>query len=165
MILGISMSPRNGLACFSRTCLVVALALSGCTSQRPGEQDKETPLDKGSAASPKPTHKEVGEASWYGPGLQGNETANGETFDQNKLTAAHPSLPLGTKAQVTNLENGKKVEVKINDRGPYVGHRAIDLSRAAARKIDMEKDGTTKVKIETEPSRKKDSADKSSKTE
>ena len=165
MILGISMSSRNGLACFSRICLVVALALSGCTSQRPGEQDKETPLDKGSAASPKPTHKEVGEASWYGPGLQGNETANGETFDQNKLTAAHPSLPLGTKAQVTNLENGKKVEVKINDRGPYVGHRAIDLSRAAARKIDMEKDGTTKVKIETEPSRKKDSADKSSKTE
>jgi rare lipoprotein A len=53
----------------------------------------------------------VGEASWYGPGFKGNETANGETFDQNKMTAAHPSLPMGTKADVTNLENGKKVEV------------------------------------------------------
>jgi rare lipoprotein A len=66
---------------------------------------------------------------------------------------------------VTNLENGKKVEVKINDRGPYVGDRAIDLSRAAAKKIDMEEDGTTKVKIETTPNQKKDSADKSSKPE
>ncbi len=163
--LSIGMSSRNDLACFSRIVLIGALALSGCTSERSGAQDKQTPQDKGSAATTKPTHKEVGEASWYGPGLQGNETANGETFDQNKLTAAHPSLPLGTKAEVTNLENGKKVEVKINDRGPYVGDRAIDLSRAAAKKIDMEEDGTTKVKIETDPNQKKDSADKSSKTE
>jgi len=151
-----------------RVTLIGALAISGCNSknseENSGGHGKLTQQEEGSATT-KPVHKEVGEASWYGPGFQGQETANGETFDQKDMTAAHPSLPMGTKAKVTNLENGKKVEVKINDRGPYVGHRAIDLSRAAARKIDMEKDGTTKVKIETEPSRKKDSADKSSKTE
>jgi rare lipoprotein A len=107
----------------------------------------------------------VGEASWYGPGFQGNETANGETFDQKKMTAAHPSLPMGTQATVTNLENNKKVEVRINDRGPYVGDRAIDLSRAAAKKLDMEEDGTTQVKIETKPRPKTDTDDQSSKKE
>jgi rare lipoprotein A len=111
------------------------------------------------------SYKEVGEASWYGPGFQGNETANGETFDQNKMTAAHPSLPLGSKADVTNLENGKKVEVKINDRGPYAEDRAIDLSRAAAKKLDMEEDGTAKVKIEAKPNPQKSADGKSSKTE
>jgi rare lipoprotein A len=105
----------------------------------------------------------VGEASWYGPGFQGNETANGETFDQKKMTAAHPTLPMGTNVEVTNLENGKKVEVRINDRGPYVGDRAIDLSRAAARKLDMEEDGTAQVKIEADPKPKTDSGKKSRK--
>jgi len=152
------MALRNCLAGFWRVALIGALALSGCTSGDSVERDK------GSAASTKPSHKEVGEASWYGPGLQGNETANGETFDQNKMTAAHPSLPMGTKADVTNLENGKKVEVRINDRGPYVGDRAIDVSRAAARELGMEKDGTTQVEIETKPHPKADSDDKSSKT-
>jgi rare lipoprotein A len=79
------------------------------------------------------------------------------------MTAAHPTLPMGTKAEVTNLENDKKVEVRINDRGPYVGNRAIDLSRAAARKLDMEDDGTTQVKIEASPQPKADSANKSRK--
>jgi rare lipoprotein A (peptidoglycan hydrolase) len=152
------MSHRNRFARFPRLVLISAFALTGCT---PGDSVEH---DKGSAASTKPSHKEVGEASWYGPGLQGNETANGETFDQNKMTAAHPSLPMGTKADVTNLENGKKVEVRINDRGPYVGDRAIDLSRAAARELGMEKDGTTQVEIETKPHPKTDSDDKSSKT-
>jgi rare lipoprotein A (peptidoglycan hydrolase) len=157
--LSIAMSCCNRFAGFSRVVLIGALALSGCISGHSVEPDK------GSAASTKPSHKEVGEASWYGPGLQGNETANGETFDQKKMTAAHPSLPMGTKAEVTNLENGKKVEVRVNDRGPYVGDRAIDLSRAAAKKLDMEEDGTTKVKIETKSNQKTDSDDKSSKTE
>ena len=157
--LSIAMSRRNRFAGFPRVVLMGALALSGCTSGHSVEPDK------GSTASTKPSHKQVGEASWYGPGFQGNETANGETFDQKKMTAAHPSLPMGTKAEVTNLENGKKVDVKINDRGPYVGGRAIDLSRAAAKKLDMEEDGTTKVKIETKPNQKTDSDDKSSKTE
>ena len=152
------MSHRNRLARFSRVVLISAFALTGCTSGDSVEHDK------GSAASTKPSHKEVGEASWYGPGFQGNETANGETFDQNKMTAAHPTLPMGTKAEVTNLENDKKVEVRINDRGPYVGNRAIDLSRAAARKLDMEDDGTTQVKIEAQPPPKTDPGKKSRKT-
>lgn len=134
------------------------LALSGCTSERSMEPGK------GSAASAKPSNKEVGEASWYGPGFHGKETASGETFNQGKMTAAHPTLPMGTQATVTNLENSKKVEVRINDRGPYVGDRVIDLSRAAARKLDMEEDGTTEVKIETKPQSKTSSDDPSSKT-
>ena len=152
------MSQRNRLSRFSRLVLISAFALTGCTSGDSVEHDK------GSAASTKPSHKEVGAASWYGPGFQGNETANGETFDQKKMTAAHPTLPMGTKAEVTNLENGKKVEVRINDRGPYVGDRAIDLSRAAARKLDMEDDGTTQVKIEANPHPKTDSDNRSRKT-
>jgi rare lipoprotein A len=108
-------------------------------------------------------HKEVGEASWYGPGFQGQETASGETFDQKEMTAAHPTLPMGTKAKVTNLENDKKVEVRINDRGPYADNRVIDLSSAAAKKLDMKEDGTTQVKIETKPIKKKSSARKSNK--
>jgi rare lipoprotein A (peptidoglycan hydrolase) len=151
------MSRHNQLSGFSRVVLMGAFALSGCNAGDSVEHDK------GRAASPKSSHKQVGEASWYGPGLHGNETANGETFDQNKMTAAHPSLPMGTKAEVTNLENGKKVEVRINDRGPYVGDRAIDLSRAAARKLGMEDDGTTQVKIEANPHPKPDSDDKSRK--
>jgi len=110
---------------------------------------------KGSAASANRATRRWAEASWYGPGFQGNETANGETFDQGKMTAAHPSLPMGTRATVTNLENNKKVEVRINDRGLIVGDRAIDLSRAAAKKLDMEEDGTTQVKIETNPTRRR----------
>ncbi len=95
-----------------------------------------------------PAYVEYGEASWYGPGFEGKETANGETFDQNRLTAAHLSLPLGTKVKVTNLENGKSVRVEVNDRGPYVRGRAIDLSKAAARKLDMVEEGTVPVRIE-----------------
>ncbi len=92
--------------------------------------------------------RQVGTASWYGPGFHGRKTASGERFDQNKLTAAHRSLPLDTVVKVTNLDNGKAVKVSINDRGPYVGKRVIDLSRAAARKLDMTDDGTARVRIE-----------------
>ena len=91
---------------------------------------------------------EQGEASWYGPGFQGKKTASGETYDQNELTAAHRKLPLGSEATVTNLETGKKVDVEINDRGPYVRGRKIDLSKAAAKKLDMLDDGTAPVRIE-----------------
>jgi len=134
--------------------LIGTLALVGCTSDRSGEQDKQTSREKETPAA-KPNHKEVGEASWYGPGFHGKETANGETFNQNKMTAAHPSLPLGAKAEVTNLENGKKVEVRINDRGPYADNRVIDVSRAAATKLGMEEEGTTEVKIERKPTTQK----------
>src|SRR5439155_1210910 len=75
---------------------------------------------------------QVGVASWYGPGFHGNRTANGEIYDQYELTAAHPSLPLGTRVMVTNLENGRAVQVRVNDRGPFVDGRAIDLPYAAS---------------------------------
>lgn len=91
---------------------------------------------------------EVGTASWYGPGFQGNPTSSGEIYDQYQLTAAHPTLPLGTQVEVTNLQNGRAVEVRINDRGPFVKGRAIDLSYAAARAIGMVGPGTVPVRIE-----------------
>ncbi|MDD2740144.1 MAG: septal ring lytic transglycosylase RlpA family protein [Methylomonas lenta] len=143
--------------------LIGFLALSGCKSKPPATHAEQKPQETESAA-PEPTHKEVGEASWYGPGLQGKETANGETFDQKDLTAAHPSLPMGTKATVTNLENGKKVEVIINDRGPYAEDRVIDLSGAAANKLDMKKDGAVQVKIVTKAKHKKRSVKRKAKS-
>src|SRR3989442_6040473 len=91
---------------------------------------------------------QVGVASWYGPGFHGNRTANGEIYDQYELTAAHPSLPLGTRVMVTNLESGRAVQVRVNDRGPFVDGRAIDLSYAAARTIVMVGPGTVRVRIE-----------------
>jgi len=100
------------------------------------------------SSSAKANFRQVGTASWYGPGFHGRKTASGERFDQNKLTAAHRSLPLDTVVKVTNLDNGKAVKVSINDRGPYVGKRVIDLSHAAARKLDMTEDGTARVRIE-----------------
>ncbi|MGE0826795.1 MAG: septal ring lytic transglycosylase RlpA family protein [Candidatus Binatia bacterium] len=92
--------------------------------------------------------EQVGEASYYGKGFHGKETASGETFNQNDLTAAHPTLPLGTQATVTNLETGKSVDVEINDRGPYAKGRDIDLSKQAAKEIGMTKDGAAPVKIQ-----------------
>ena len=163
---GIAVSLRKCLSGVSKLTLIGTLAIAGCTSKDSGEyssgQGKLTPQENVSTVN-KPVHKEVGEASWYGPGLQGQETANGETFNQKEMTAAHPSLPMGTKAKVTNLENGKKVEVRINDRGPFTEKRVIDLSSAAAKKLDMKEDGTTQVKIETKPVNKKSSVDPSSK--
>jgi peptidoglycan lytic transglycosylase len=90
----------------------------------------------------------TGVASWYGPGFHGRRTANGEIFDQRELTAAHRTLPHGTRVMVTNLANGRAVEVRINDRGPFVDGRIIDLSYAAARAIDMIGPGTARVRID-----------------
>src|SRR4030095_14146876 len=97
-----------------------------------------------------PIVEQVGEASLYGAGFHGNKTATGEKFNQNDKTAAHPTLPLGTKATVTNLDNGNSVDVKINDRGPYVKGRDIDLSKGAAKELGMTKGGVAPVKIEAE---------------
>lgn len=97
-----------------------------------------------------PVIEQTGEASRYAKSFQGKKTANGEKFDQKKLTAAHPALPLGTKAKVTNLENGKSVDVRINDRGPYVKGRDIDLSPSAAKELDITKHGIAPVKIEAQ---------------
>ena len=88
-----------------------------------------------------------GIASWYGGKFQGRTTANGEIFDTNKFTAAHKTLPFGTMVKVTNLENGSTTVVRINDRGPFIPGRIIDLSYAAAKKLKMLKKGTARVKV------------------
>ncbi len=89
-----------------------------------------------------------GIASYYGGKFIGRSTANGEIYDATKLTAAHKTLPFGTMVKVTNLNNNKSVIVRINDRGPFVAGRIIDLSEAAAKKIDMIKQGIQKVTLE-----------------
>ena len=86
-------------------------------------------------------------ASYYGEGFNGRPTANGEIFDMNAYTAAHKTLPFGTLVEVTNLENGRKVIVRINDRGPFVGNREIDVSKAAAIALDMLSSGVVRVRL------------------
>jgi rare lipoprotein A len=98
-------------------------------------------------ASRKP-RAQVGRASWYGPGLQGRKTASGEVFDQNELSAAHPTLQLLSLVRVTNLENGASVVVRINDRGPYRSKRIIDVSKRAAIQLGFLRQGTARVRLE-----------------
>ena len=109
-------------------CLNVAATLVGC------------------AGSGRPASS--GLASYYADRYHGRPTASGETFDTNKMTAAHRTLAFGTKVRVTNLDNGKSVVVRINDRGPFVQGRVIDLSPAAARRIEMTTAGVVPVKLE-----------------
>ncbi|MEG3640268.1 septal ring lytic transglycosylase RlpA family protein [Magnetococcus sp. PR-3] len=90
-----------------------------------------------------------GVASWYGSKFHGKLTANGEIYDMHTMTAAHKTLPLPTIARVTNLQNGKKVVVRINDRGPFVGNRIIDLSYEAAKRLGFAVQGTTKVRVQS----------------
>ncbi len=91
---------------------------------------------------------ETGEASYYADKFVGRSTASGETYQHTKFTAAHRTLPFGTIVKVTNLNNGKTVTVRINDRGPFARGRIIDLSKAAAKQIDMVNAGVAKVRIE-----------------
>lgn len=109
------------------------------------EQGVETLLKaKEAVAEPR---AQVGRASWYGPGFHGRKTASGEVFDQNKLSAAHPTITLFSLVRVTNLENGASVVVKITDRGPYKNKRIIDVSRQAAKQLGFLKKGTARVRI------------------
>ncbi len=94
-------------------------------------------------------YSQTGTASWYGPKFHGKQTASGERYDQYKMTAAHTTLPLGSTVRVTNLGNNKSVTVRINDRGPFAHGRIIDLSRAAADKLDMIGAGTARVRVES----------------
>ncbi|MFP6797680.1 MAG: septal ring lytic transglycosylase RlpA family protein [Pseudomonas sp.] len=112
---------------------ITSLLLSACASQR--------------QVDPHGYHAE-GQASYYGARHHGNKTASGERFDQNALTAAHRSLPFGSRVQVTNLRNDKTVVVRINDRGPYAKKRIIDLSQKAAEQLDMLRDGVVPVRVE-----------------
>ena len=94
------------------------------------------------------TYDNTGIASWYGPKFHGRRTANGEIFDMDLLTAAHPTLPMPVRAKVTNLENGRSVVVRINDRGPFAKDREIDMSRHAADLLGFKKKGTAKVRVQ-----------------
>jgi rare lipoprotein A len=93
-------------------------------------------------------YTEVGYASWYGPGFQKRNAANGQPYDMNAMTAAHRTLPLNTIVRVTDIKTGDSILVRITDRGPFVGDRVIDLSRAAARKLSVYQHGTSLVRIE-----------------
>ena len=105
------------------------------------------------AAPPKPPKTLVvststGEASWYGPGFFGNRTANGEVFRPGTMTAAHRTLPFGTKVKVTNLRNGRETIVRINDRGPFSGQRVIDIAHWAAQHLGFVSSGIAQVRLE-----------------
>ncbi len=113
----------------------------GKKTERPPERTQPSP------AEIRPGEK-VGKASWYGRQFHGRTTASGERFDMYKLTAAHRTLPFGTKVRVTNIENGKSVIVRINDRGPWIDDIIIDVSREAARRLGFINQGVTQVKLE-----------------
>ena len=112
----------------------IAFLISGCT--RSLSQRRLSPPHVAPAPY-YPQPDQLGRASWYGPGFHGRRTASGERYDQNALTAAHRTLPLGSEVHVTNVTNGKSVRVRINDRGPFVRGRVIDLSRGAAKQLGI----------------------------
>lgn len=138
--------------------LAAALALSACAPashtvadpQPPASPDAEVAATPEAAAAPTlPNHwVQEGQASWYGPNFVGRPTANGETFDPQRLTAAHPTLPFDTRVRVTHLATDRSVVVRINDRGPFKPGRVIDLSRAAAEVIGLISSGVAAVRIE-----------------
>ncbi|MEZ8022726.1 septal ring lytic transglycosylase RlpA family protein [Vibrio sp. 1F255] len=119
---------------------LVLMILAGCTSTSAVGSSKTKEYAK--------SHTLVGKASWYGDKFHGRLTASGETYNMNANTAAHKTLPFGTIVRVTNTDNNKSVDVKINDRGPYVKGRVIDLSHKAFSQIGDVKKGVVKVKIE-----------------
>lgn len=113
--------------------VLLLISISSCTSSNPGFGQRG--------------YTEEGKASYYSRKLQGRKMANGEPYRRGKLTAAHKSLPFGTKVKVTNLQTNKTVKVKITDRGPYAKGRIVDLSEAAAKKIGSVKAGVVPVKM------------------
>jgi rare lipoprotein A len=152
------------LASLAALLIAVALAQSGLITQKLEARDKagpaavvpaNLPADTSKAPLPKLKSK-TGEASWYDGEaswyeFDGQKTANGETMDPRRLTAAHPTLPFGTKVAVENVENGRTVVVRVNDRGPYADGRIIDVSKEAARKLGMVEDGVTEVEVAPVP--------------
>jgi rare lipoprotein A len=123
--------------------LLTVLLLAGCGHKKVTARHPNAPH----ARPPKPGDTETGMASWYGHPYHGRPAANGEIYDMEKLTAAHRTLPFNTFVRVENLANGKSVEVRITDRGPFVGGRVIDLSHAAAQKIEMIGPGVANVRL------------------
>jgi len=148
--------------CSLAACLALSLALAACAS-RPAAVSSAGSTEKSQGTfkigqpyqvngiwyypSQDLNYDETGIASWYGPDFHEKQTANGEVFDQNALSAAHKTLPLPSIVQVTNLDNGRSIEVRVNDRGPFVGNRIIDMSRRAAQLLGFEGPGTAKVRV------------------
>jgi rare lipoprotein A len=129
--------------------LVVGCALAGALALSPKSQAGSQAIHVPSAVISEGMEKgEVGVASWYGSERQGKATASGEAFDMHRLTAAHRELPLGTTVRVTNLANLKSVVLRVNDRGPGIDGRLIDVSWAAARRLGFVNAGLTLVEIE-----------------
>jgi rare lipoprotein A len=124
--------------------ILLAAMLCACAAPAPPPVPPAPPPPP---AAP-PPYAEVGTASWYGPGHDGALTASGERFNMNAMTAAHRTLPFGTIVLVTNLDNQRSVRVRINDRGPHVKSRMIDLSAAAARSLGITKQGIAHVRID-----------------
>ncbi len=120
---------------------------NAASNKKVGVSD-EGSQDVGDSSYKKGKYYQIGKASWYGREFNGRKTASGERFDMNGLTAAHKTLPFGTVLKVKNFENGKVINVRVNDRGPYRGNRIIDLSYGAAKKIGMIKDGETQVGLQ-----------------
>ena len=124
----------------------IATAMFGCSVQRAPETRYPSPAPAQTCSSvPKPGRLEV--ASWYGPGFKGHITSDGEIYNPKELTAASKTLPIGSRVRVTNPENGRSVVVRINDRGPYVKGRSLDLSHGAAQKIGLCAEGVGHVRV------------------
>jgi len=123
--------------------MAIAALAAGCSTQR-----TETGGSPATALS-SPVGGSLTRASWYGPGFNGRRTSDGETFNENALTAASRTLPIGSRVRVTNLSDGRSVIVRINDRGPYVRGRGIDLSERAAREIGLNRAGVARVRVST----------------
>ncbi len=124
--------------------MLVGVMAAGCASQRPVPSVPPAPAPSGSA----PIRSVLGKASWYGPGFNGRPTATGEIYDQDQMTAASSIFPLGSHVIVTDLDSGRAVEVRINDRGPFRKGRKIDLSHGAARELGMVSPGTALVRMD-----------------
>jgi len=129
--------------------IIVFFLMTACVPERRVVYERRMPspekreIRKGESREP-----QYGVASWYGADFHGRATSSGEVYDMYQLTCAHQTLPLGTMVMVTNVENGKSLELKVNDRGPFVKERIIDVSYAAARMLGMWEKGTASVKVE-----------------
>ncbi len=128
-------------------CLLSGLLFSAC-AESPRYTRSLPQVARTTSVRHSASYYQTGKATYYGNKFHGRKTASGERYDRRKLTAAHTALPFGTMVRVTNLDNGKKVTVRINDRGPLKNGRIIDLSRAAAEAIDMISAGVVRVGIE-----------------
>ncbi len=144
------MNYRESKAFFPTLLIIIFFLLTACGPRHIVIDRKTLPPEKQEAKIEKRESREVqyGVASWYGGEFHGRPTSSGEVYDMYQLTCAHNTLPLGTVVMVTNLENGRSLELKVNDRGPFVKERILDVSYAAAQMLGMWEKGTAPVKVE-----------------